>query len=180
MRRTMSPLGSNGVKACKTGCTSCGCSPHKFSSYTGQVGQESNLQPAVLETQSGVSGGVGHHRQMPLCPTLSVVLCRRMSPCVGGHWGRYWGSRCFRGRSSPCSAYPIRSRTHLTYGLIQRLFLAEPVRSASVFSASHGGASSQVYAPPPVPLCSVVFFSLAGGDQAGGVSVFPSDPAAIQ
>ena len=39
----------------------------------GQVGQESNLHPAVLETQSGVSGGVARYRQMPVCPTLSVV-----------------------------------------------------------------------------------------------------------
>jgi hypothetical protein len=43
----------------------------------GQVGQESNLQPAVLEIQSGVSGGVGHHRHLPICPTGSVVSCRR-------------------------------------------------------------------------------------------------------
>ena len=43
------------------------------SGFYGQVGQESNLHPAVLETQSGVSGGVGRYRQMPLCPTLSVV-----------------------------------------------------------------------------------------------------------
>ncbi len=81
------------------------------SRFTGQVGQESNLQPAVLETQSGVSGGVVRHRQMPVCPTLAVVFCRRMSPCVVGHWGTYWGSRCFGGRSSPCSTYPIRGRT---------------------------------------------------------------------
>src|SRR5690349_8166468 len=31
-----------------------------------------------------------------------------MSPCVVGHWGRYWGNLCFCGRSSPCSRYPIR------------------------------------------------------------------------
>ena len=77
-----------------------------------------------------MSGGVGRHRQMPICPTLSVVCCRRLSPCVGGHWGKYWGSLCLRERSSPCSEDPIRGRTPLRYGLIRRLFLAEPVRSA--------------------------------------------------
>jgi hypothetical protein len=82
-----------------------------------------------------VSGAVGRHRHLPLCPTISVVFCRRLSPCVGGHWGTYWGtywgSLCFRGRSSPGSAYPIRGRNPLTYGLIRRLFLAELVRSVS-------------------------------------------------
>jgi hypothetical protein len=39
----------------------------------GQVGQESHLQPAVLETQSYVSGSVAHHRHMPICPSISVV-----------------------------------------------------------------------------------------------------------
>jgi hypothetical protein len=87
------------------------------------VGQKSRLQPAVVETQSGVSGGVGRFRQMPVCPTLAVVFCRQLSPCVGGHWGRYWGSRSFRGRSSPCCESPIRGRNHLRYGLIRRLFL---------------------------------------------------------
>jgi hypothetical protein len=77
-----------------------------------------------LETKSGVSGSVGYYRHMPICPTLSVVFCRRMSLCVGGHWGRCWGSRCVRGRSSPCSKYPIRGRNHRTYGLIRRLVLA--------------------------------------------------------
>jgi hypothetical protein len=38
--------------------------------------------PAVVETQSGVSGGVAHHRQMPLYPIISVAACRRMSPHV--------------------------------------------------------------------------------------------------
>jgi hypothetical protein len=36
-----------------------------------------------------------------------------MSPCVGGHWGTYWGSLCFRGRN------------HLRQGLIRRLFLVD-------------------------------------------------------
>jgi hypothetical protein len=44
--------------------------------FARQVGQESNLQPAVLETQSGVSGSVARCRHMPLCPTLAVALCR--------------------------------------------------------------------------------------------------------
>jgi hypothetical protein len=38
------------------------------SGFTGQVGQESRLRLAVLETQCGVSGGVGRHRHMPICP----------------------------------------------------------------------------------------------------------------
>ena len=71
------------------------------------MGQEPHLHPAVLETQSGVSGSVAHHRHMPICPIISVAKCREMSPCVVGHWGRYWGGRCFRGRSSPCAEYPI-------------------------------------------------------------------------
>jgi hypothetical protein len=49
--------------------------PHEFK-LLGQVGQESNLQPAVLETQSGVSGDVGRCRQMPLCPMFFVAVCR--------------------------------------------------------------------------------------------------------
>jgi len=81
--------------------------PYKFRTR-GQVGQESNLHPAVLETQSGVSSGVGRLRQMSACPTICVVFCRRLSPGVGGHWGTYWGSQCLCGRSSPCSASPIR------------------------------------------------------------------------
>jgi hypothetical protein len=41
--------GQMGSKHAKTGCTPCGCSLDKFE-VLGQVGQESNLQPAVLET----------------------------------------------------------------------------------------------------------------------------------
>jgi hypothetical protein len=41
-------LGSNGVKACKMGCMPCGFSLHEIRTR-GQVGQESNLQPAVVE-----------------------------------------------------------------------------------------------------------------------------------
>jgi hypothetical protein len=41
-------LGSIGVKARKTGCTPYGCSLDKFN-ILGQVEQESNLQPAVVE-----------------------------------------------------------------------------------------------------------------------------------
>jgi hypothetical protein len=51
----MLALGSNGVKSTQTGCMSCRCNPHEFSICERQVGQESNMQPAVLETQSGVS-----------------------------------------------------------------------------------------------------------------------------
>ena len=71
--------------------------------FEGQVGQESHLHPAVVETQSSVSGGVGQCRHVPLCPTLAVAECRRVSLGVVGHWGRYWGSLYFRGRSSPYS-----------------------------------------------------------------------------
>jgi hypothetical protein len=101
-RRTILELRSSGVKAWKLGWSKGACGPHEFR-VVGQVGQESNRRPAVLETPSGVSGGVGRHRQMPLCPTLCVVFCRRMSPCVTGHWGTYWGSLCFHMRSSPCA-----------------------------------------------------------------------------
>jgi hypothetical protein len=73
---------------------------HEFKVF-GQVGQESNLQAAVLKTHSDVSGGVAQCRQMPLCPAFAVVSCRRLSLCVGGHWGRYWGSRCFCGALFP-------------------------------------------------------------------------------
>jgi len=62
-------------------------------------------------------------------PTLAVVVCRRMSPGVGGHWGAYWSSLCFHGRSSPCSEESVRGRKHLMYGLIGRRFLSKPVRS---------------------------------------------------
>jgi hypothetical protein len=48
----------------------------EFTAAEGQVGQESNLQPAVLETQSGVSGGIGTCRQMPPCPLKRAVICR--------------------------------------------------------------------------------------------------------
>jgi len=95
-----------------------------------RVGQESHRRPAGVETHSGGSGGGGRHLHRPLCPTLAVVFRRRLSPGVGGHRGIHWGRRGFRGRSSPCSADPIRGRKHLTYGLIRRLFLTEPVRSA--------------------------------------------------
>jgi len=79
------------------------------------VGQESNLHPAVLETQSGVSGGVGRHRHMPICPIISVVFCRRLSQCVAGHWGRYWGSRCSAGALLPDLS--VRSAAVHTWGM---------------------------------------------------------------
>ena len=63
----------NRPKACKSGLESRCSSPFQFKVREGQVGQESNLQPAVVETQSGVSGGVGQCRHVPLCPTLAVV-----------------------------------------------------------------------------------------------------------
>ena len=52
-----------------------GQQPHEFRP-SGQVGQESNLQPAVLETQSDVSGGVAWCRHMPVCRTPCVAECR--------------------------------------------------------------------------------------------------------
>jgi hypothetical protein len=113
-------LGANQGQIAHVALRSQDRNPHEFSTPR-QVGQESHRQPAVLETQSAVSGDVRWCRHMPLCPTRSVVECRRMSPGVVGHWGRYWGrywgrcwgSRCVRGRSSPCSENPIRGRTHL-------------------------------------------------------------------
>src|SRR5262245_35199801 len=81
MWRTMPPLGSTAVKALNMGCAPSGCNPHEFR-LQGQVGQESHRRPAVVETPSDVSGGGGRHRHMPLCPTLAVVCCRRVSPCV--------------------------------------------------------------------------------------------------
>jgi len=42
-------LGASGVKRSKTGCSDEGCNPHEIKLFEGQVGQESNLQPAVLE-----------------------------------------------------------------------------------------------------------------------------------
>jgi hypothetical protein len=35
-----------------------------------------------------------------------------MSPYVVGQWGRYWGRRCFCGRSSSCSATYQRRTTN--------------------------------------------------------------------
>ena len=102
------------------------------------MGQDSHRQPAVLETHSGVSGGDGRHRHLPLCPTLAVVFCRRVSPRLAvsrRSLGQYWGSLCFRGRSSPCTEGPIRGHQHLTCGLIRRLFLAKPVRSVGPMEA---------------------------------------------
>ena len=56
------------------------------SGFTGQVGQESNLQPAVLETQSAVSGGVGRVatcRAAPLSLSSDAAECRRGSRSLG-------------------------------------------------------------------------------------------------
>jgi hypothetical protein len=35
-----------------------------------------------VEPQSDVSGGVARRRQMPVCPTLSVVFCRQAPPLL--------------------------------------------------------------------------------------------------
>ena len=67
--------GQIGVNARTLGWGHVARNPYEFRDL-GQVGQESNLQPAVLETQSDVSGGVGRYRQVPLCPTLNVVVYR--------------------------------------------------------------------------------------------------------
>jgi hypothetical protein len=87
-------LGSNRGQSTHIALEPWSSKPHEFSAR-GQVGQESNLHPAVVETQSGVSGGVARHRHVPICPTHPVAFYGRMSPCVVGHWGRYWGSGCF-------------------------------------------------------------------------------------
>ena len=76
-----------------------------------------------------VSDAIAAGRPAPLLLSSAVVCCRRLSPCVGAHWGTDWGSRCFRRRSSPCAEYPLGGWKHLTPGLIRRLFLAKPVRS---------------------------------------------------
>jgi hypothetical protein len=48
------------------------------------VGQESHRQPAVVETHSGVSGGIRKCRQMPPRPLKRTVICRSMSRCAAG------------------------------------------------------------------------------------------------
>jgi hypothetical protein len=91
--------------------------------FKGQVGQESNLQPAVLETQSDVSRGVGRHRQMPLCPHH---LCRLLPPNVAmcrRSLGHLLGQPMLPRRSFPCVESPIRAHHHLRYGLIRQLVL---------------------------------------------------------
>jgi hypothetical protein len=52
--------------------------PHEFRVH-GQVGQESHLHPAVVETPSGVSGGC---RTPPPQAALPDALWRQMSPSV--------------------------------------------------------------------------------------------------
>jgi hypothetical protein len=69
------------------------------SGFTGQVGQESHLHPAVVEPHPAyrvVSDASAICRSAPLSLSSSAAACRQMSPCVGGHWGKYWGSLCFR------------------------------------------------------------------------------------
>jgi hypothetical protein len=51
------------------------------------VGQESNLQPAVVETQSGVLGGVAICRSARLSLSSDVADCRRVSPVTGADDG---------------------------------------------------------------------------------------------
>jgi hypothetical protein len=72
MAASVAPVGVKWVKAWKTGGAPHVGSPDEFS-FLGQVGSDSNLHPAVLETQSLVSGSVGRHRHMSVCPALSVV-----------------------------------------------------------------------------------------------------------
>jgi hypothetical protein len=61
--------------------------PLQFTVCERQVGQESRRRPAVVETQSGVSGGVGRHRRMPPCRTVSAAVCRRVSAVIGANNG---------------------------------------------------------------------------------------------
>jgi hypothetical protein len=55
-QRTMLALGSNGVNIRKMGCMSYRRSLDKFWIRERQVGQESNLHPAVVETPSDAHG----------------------------------------------------------------------------------------------------------------------------
>jgi hypothetical protein len=43
-----------------------------------------------------VLGNVARRHSAPGSLSPHVAACRRVSPCVAGHWGRYWGSRYFR------------------------------------------------------------------------------------
>jgi len=116
-----------------------------FSASEGAVGEESHLQPAVLETPSGVSGGVGRRRHVPVCPSRSVVFCRRLSPCVGGHWGTYWGSRCLRGRSSPCPEGGINHMAPIRFMRERRIAFpyGQPMQSDASRRYDHSPLHSQ-------------------------------------
>jgi len=126
----MNRVGVKWGQSMQTGCTLCGWNPHEFSIYgAGGTG----IAPAPCGCGDPIRRVGWCRTPSPdaALPPLAVVFCRRMSACVGAHWGTDWGSPCFRGRSSPSSASPIRGRTHLRYGLIRRLYLAEPVCSVS-------------------------------------------------
>jgi hypothetical protein len=64
-----------------------------------------------------------HYRRM----SPSVARCRRSLGQILGQPMLPWGS-------SPCSEDLIRSPHHLPYGLIRRLFLAEPAHSVRAMS----------------------------------------------
>jgi hypothetical protein len=80
-RRRWGQLGSTGVKAYKVGHIPCGCSRDEFKAL-GQVGQESNRRPAVVEFASfrpAVSVHVHHIRVLLDDMLRSVVLCPPVS-----------------------------------------------------------------------------------------------------
>jgi hypothetical protein len=51
----------------------CGSMGHNKGSRQFRWKMTRTLTLRVLETQSDVSDGVGHHRHMPICPIISVV-----------------------------------------------------------------------------------------------------------
>jgi hypothetical protein len=89
-RRPLGPAGAAhhafvGVKARKTGCTPCSCNPHEFSLGRGRWDKNRTCNLRLW-------------RPHPACRVVSgsVATChsapRSLSPCVAGHWRRYWGT----------------------------------------------------------------------------------------
>ena len=81
-KRIAAVFAARGAKHTKSGLELNRSSPHKFRLLEGQVGQESNLQPAVLEFASFRPLLFVHvHRRLnftDFCPTV----CRLVSACV--------------------------------------------------------------------------------------------------
>jgi hypothetical protein len=63
---------------------------HTMRLFEGRWDRNRTCNLRLLETQSGVSGSVGHHRQMPLCPrsvSSTASECRRVSAATGADTG---------------------------------------------------------------------------------------------